>query len=488
MVSTEVRGRIPVGSRSQPRTAFISDVFPRLNRPTTATLIRSSARRANSTWPSCRACSLDPACTIPSRTSPANSSLTFSYSRSRIRGAIGCACSSRSPAGFSASLGVMTFPRFTLRPPFHGKQEPQHLVRGSDGLRRRLTASDLFIEDDPGAVETPYQPTLHLRLQKQVGFRQHLYQAADRKSPAAIFRHEQGDPARTRGDFRVTVACQGSQVAPIFRRQIPIGEKPQGGSATAKTGRGFISGGRHRRQGCIQQRPACGFPYRPQGFFRGATGNVVAKGAYEIGDRLSSPVLADGFDHARHRLPAQEPQEGVIDVLVAPTPKESRRGIFHRLFAITIDGIGDLLLESEILEQDIFGAEFRERLHGMLPRLKDSIWLSIKQEPPQRLDGSLAARHKLDNGKLPLFQRIQGVDEPLHIFFRRILETVPKIGFRPHRPAQCDPFLTSRSSGMEPSCITTAKTTTAWRDTSYNNPMKALPRNHDTPYTALKIP
>src|SRR3990170_4785921 len=402
MVSTEVRGRIPVGSRSQPRTAFISDVFPRLNRPTTATLNRSSARRASSSCPSFRVPSSTVSWAVTSRISPANSSLTLSYSRSKLRGAIGCACSSRSPAGFSASLGVMTFPRFTLRPPFHGKQEPQHLVRGSDGLRRRLTASDLFIEDDPGAVETPYQPTLHLRLQKQVGFRQHLYQAADRKSPAAIFRHEQGDPARTRGDFRVTVACQGSQVAPIFRRQIPIGEKPQGGSATAKTGRAFIGGGRNRGQGGIQQRPVRGFPDLPQGFFRGAPGNVVAKSTNEIGDRPGSPVLAEGFDHARHRLPAQEPQEGVIDVLVAPTRKESRRGIFNRLFAITIDGIGDMLPGSEILEQDIFGAEFREHLYGKLPRLIDSTWPAVQQEPPQRLDGSLAACRHLRTGKIPL--------------------------------------------------------------------------------------
>ena len=283
------------------------------------------------------------------------------------------------------------------------------------------------------------------------------------------------------------VACQGSQVAPVFRRQIPFGEKPQGRSATAQAGGGFIRGGRNRGQGGIQQRPECRIPNFPQGFFRGATGNVVAKGAYEIGDRLGSPVLADGFDHARHRLPAQEPQEDVINVLVTPAGKQPRRGIFHRLFAISIDGIEDMLLGSEILEQDILGAEFRECFHGMLPRLKDSIWLSIKQEPPQRLNGSLAARHKLDNGKLPFFQRIQAVDQPLYPFFRTIPEMASKVGFFRHRPAQWT-FLTSRSNGMEPSCITTAKTTTAGRDTSYNNPMKALPRNHDTPYTALKIP
>ena len=147
-----------------------------------------------------------------------------------------------------------------------------------------------------------------------------------------------------------------------------------------------------------------------------------------------------------------------------------------------------MLPGSEILEQDIFGAEFRERLHGMLPRLIDSTWPAVQQEPPQRLDGSLAAGRKLGNGKIPVFQRIQAVDQPLNPFFRTIPEMAPEVGFFRHRHAQWTSFLTSRSSGMEPSCITTAKTTTAWRDTSYNNPMKALPRNHDTPYTALKIP
>ena len=43
MVTADVTGSMPVGKISRPMMAFISELFPRLNWPTTASVKRSSA-------------------------------------------------------------------------------------------------------------------------------------------------------------------------------------------------------------------------------------------------------------------------------------------------------------------------------------------------------------------------------------------------------------------------------------------------------------